>query len=280
MAALCVSSAMWCHVPLAKGRTLAQPRGPGRGAAAVRTILQWLLECGGRHRLELRMAASGGHSGIWLGVAGVGATPRDAEACGRRGKRELADALLAMNVADHGARPPALPRGVRGLVRRSPGRRLQAVRGLSATRSALPECGRKGSPLVLRMQFDLSRASGALVSEAARTLQSVESTRSPEPPWVMTSSGQLRRIDTPRRRALRVLDEAAALRIRVLVHGRSLPSALRLRILSDALQDDLGGTLAWAEDGEPIPCGVSVLEEGLGVLAPRTAVEDDDFIPF
>lgn len=277
MAALCVSSPMWSHVPLKKGGATAEARGPG----AVQTIVQWLLERGGRHRLEVRLAASGGHAGVWLGVAGVGATPRDAAACGRRGKRELADALLAVKVADQGRCPPALPRQVRGLVLRGDGPRLQADSGLSGTREALPECGRKGSPLVLRVQFDLSRASGELVGEARRTLQAAASARSPEPAWMMSRTGQLRRIDTPQRRALRVLDEAASLRIRVLVHGRSLPSALRLRILSDALQSDLGGTLAWAEDGEPLPCGVSVLEDGLRMLASRgTVVADDGFIPF
>lgn len=280
MAALCVSSAMWCHVPLRRGQTLAQAGGRGGSAGGVTTILQWLLERGGRHRLELRMAASGGHAGVWLGIAGVGATPRDAEACGRRGKRELADGLLAMRVAEQARRPAPLPARVRGLEARVEGQRLQAAGGFAATRQALPECSRRGAPLVLRVQFDLSQAAGELVSEAQRTWRAAVSAASPEPAWLMSRTGQLRRIDTPQRRAKRVLDEAAGLRIRVLVHGRTLPSALRLRILSDALEEDLGGSLAWGADGDPLPCGVSVLEDGLRVLTGRGASPDEDLCPF
>lgn len=279
MASLCVSSPMWCHVPLGKGRTLTNARRRGGSPRGVRTILEWLLECGGQHRLELRMAASGGHAGIWLGLAGVGATRRNAEATGRRGKSQLADALLAMKVGIRRQPPPALPRRILGLAASGPQQELQSTADLPATRAALPECSRAGAPLVLRIQFDLSRASRGLVSEAHRTLRVAANSSAPDPGWVMSRTGEVRRVDTPLTRAGRVLDEAAALRLRVLVHGRTLALPLRMRILSDALQDDLGGQLHWAEEAEPLHCGVSVLEDGLRVLTGRRGPGDDDFMP-
>ena len=95
----------------------------------------------------------------------------------------------------------------------------------------------------------------------------------------MSRAGEVRRIDTPASRASRVLDEAAALRVRVLVHGRTHALPLRMRILSDALQDDLGGQLRWTEEAEPLACGVSLLEDGLRVLTDRRGPGDDDFLP-
>lgn len=276
MAALCVSGPMWWRVPL-------DSRWPGRGKQgprSLRTILHWMLEQGGRLRVELRLAGSGAHTGAWLGVAGVGATPRDAEACGRRAKKQLSDALQTVDIQAFKGLPPALPAPARGLVRVGKGARLQSDASLEATREALPGCSIKGHPLLLRVQFDLSRAHGELVREAQRTCQSAASSDRPTPDWLVSRTGQLVRVDSPERRAMRVLDEVAALRMRILVQGRRLPGALRLRILSDAIQADLGGQLAWAAEAEPLSCGVSVLGDALRLMANRGRIIDEDEIPF
>jgi len=276
MAALCVSGPLWWRVPL-------DSRWPSRGKQGLRslqTILHWMLEQGGRLRVELRLAGSGAHSGAWLGVAGVGATTRDAEACGRRAKKQLSDALQTVGIEAMKDRAPALPGPARGLVRVGRGARLQSDTGLEATREALPSCSIKGHPLLVRVQFDLSRAHGELIREAQRTCQSAASSDRPEPGWLMSRTGQLVRVEGPGRRAMRVLDEAAALRMRVLVQGRRLPGALRLRILSDAMQADLGGHLAWSAEAEPLSCGVSVLGDALRLMANRGRIFEGDEIPF
>ncbi len=232
-AGLSVSRPTWFHVPLPRGAALSRLLPRISDGSPIEGLSRWLLEKGGRHRLELRLAGRGQHAGAWFGIAGVGATPRDAAHTGKKAAANLADVLDGFSIAAQVRAAPDLPRQSLGLRLAGGGTRLQCASGLATTRATLPACGVKGAPLVLA------------------------------------------RVDSPAVRATRIRDEAAGMRVRVLVHGRRFPSPLRLRLLSDALGDDLDARVRWGAKGEALSSGTTTLLFSVAMLAAAVQQEED-----
>ena len=272
----------WFHVPLAQGTGLPALEAQAAATAPIGGILRWLIRAGGRHRLELRMAAAGPHAGLWLGIAGVDATARGA----RRTADAAFSAIREVLPTDHGLQfptPPPLPAHHRNLAGASIGHRIEFEGGLLATtRHLLPDCAGASDALVLQLRLDLSALHPELVEQAEFLRRRAKALAPSENP--ILSLAQPGSPPPPAERAARLRDEAAGLRMWLRVHADRWPSPLRMTMLTEALDADLGGCFTWSRSLAVHPARFQTLIHLLSALAfsadpaPEALATDD--VPF
>jgi hypothetical protein len=260
-AGLTVARPAWFRVPCPRGRTLTEVELEEFKLPAD-VIAQWLAESGARHRLEFRLGTSGQHGGFWFGVAGVGVTPREAARVHRAAVDHLQQAFDSFRWCPKPGTPPGLPRHSVGLQARHP---LRSRGRLEITRGALSHVARKGAPLVLQVQVDLSRARPALIRQAHQ-LRQIAQACDERNDW-QRQVAQPTVASEAEHRLCRLIDEAASPRLRIRLYSRRLPGKLALRMLADGMSADLASSLSWGPESPPLEAGMNTVGSLVGLMA-------------
>ena len=273
------SSPRWLRYSPRRGRWLAGFTSEPMHAPAD-IITMWLAEQGARIEIEVRIGSSGQHAGVWIGLKGVGATPREAERLAHAAAKTLVDAAEGFRWSLRPAVAPALPRQGRFLVPAAPGERLGGVSEPVDLLAVLDRAALPRYPIVFRFEGSLRGAPGDLLAEASR-LRALAQARDPFPPWFAQVQGGSHH-GALALSAQRILDEAAGLRVRMSVHSRRLPGELPLHLVSGAISADFGASLACGPSSVAIPADLSVLRCMLHLLsaAGERALPESPEIPF
>jgi len=252
----------WFHVPISRSSDLGSIPHAHTDGSAVNILLQWLLHQGALYTFELRLCGSGQHGGIWLGLTGHGATPRHAAEVARDG-RERVESFLRLNRWRATVRKaPRLPRWSAGLCFRQSSKRMSSKHGLVAQRALVQHLAAPGSPLVMQLRMQAPAVSTEVYDHTRALERRMRNAR-----FVGFPSHVL---DHHQSMIQKLKDDAADLTVTVHLSSARVPSALRLRQLASAFP---GSRIAqpWAEQPSPTRASLTVLRDGLALLAGREA---------
>ncbi|MCK6506739.1 hypothetical protein L6R53_25780 [Myxococcota bacterium] len=259
-AAVAAARTQWFHRALPAGTPL---------HAMVRTeelhghiLVDWLAMAAGRYRAQVRIAASGRHAGVWLGLLALGATAREADSAGQRGRQELEQGLAELGWQVQPSEAPPLPRAWRCLDFGTTGPLGVGAPILPKVASSLERVARPGAPLVVVWTFDLSRARPAAVQQAS-PLRSQLYARitDPEP-----DDCPIERVRTLLE-CLMLLDAAIDATVTIQVHAHRLPGAVPMQMLANQLSLSHSQPATWARTLTPAPVQQVLIAAVLELLA-------------
>ncbi|MCK6506740.1 hypothetical protein L6R53_25785 [Myxococcota bacterium] len=255
----CASQATWFHAPAhAPGGLPAMLLDPGD--MAPDELLLWLLDAAPRHLVHITVRSDPGAAGIWLGIAGRGATRSRAHREVATSGATLAEALRAAGWPIRPAPPVPLPPAWGHVTLAT--ELLRGVTRLVQTRLAMQRLAQAGRPLALRIALDLRQTLPDQVQQAAALYR-----RAAVLAQVHDGLSPTAEILADARRAL---DRSVQAKVSIRLFAERPPSPIGQGMLQAALSADLRAPAAWASHPTDIKSSTAALA-GILALASATA---------
>ena len=231
-------------------------------------LVRWLVEQGPSYEAELRIGTTGHHAGVWLGIRGVGATPRHAEKLGRRGAQTLVEAAAGFHWRLHTRAAPSLPHQRVHLATAGANTRFHTAPGRLVSPQIMSQIARPGAPLLLRLRARFRHTQPELARQAGEAMDQafIRWNPSNEPSSHDLTGGcskEKHLID----RAEHLLEELAGLQLSFSLHSSKLPGELPLRLLAEAFAQDLQGIVRWQPEAAWVPSELDLLGDFMHLLS-------------